>query len=414
MKVLLVVKSKFMESLGVMYVSAVAKQAGHECRIVSLDEMVNVAIKWRPQIIGMSIMTGDHDKFKEMKSIYHNYCHYPGELPTTIVGGPDPTFFPEGYDWANMIIPGDAENEVAELLGSDRRYPDLDSLPWPDRTDFPNMKIRDFITSRGCPFNCSYCYNDRWNKMFKDIPQVRTRSVGDVVREIINVHPQWVYFQDSCFGVNIKWMREFALQYKGLINIPYHCHLRPSQVTDERAYLLRESGCYSTRIALETASPRLRELINRGHTTNEETYEAAKNLRKYGVRLMIQNMLCLPTSTIEDDLNTLEVNIKAEPDYAWCSIFVPYPGTALGDMCVENGWYKGNYENISDSFFDHSILEVSDAYREQSYYLQKCFALCVKVREVPKPEELTTEMFPSLIHRLMRKDGDKILYGGII
>ena len=93
---------------------------------------------------------------------------------------------------------------------------------------------------------------------------------------------------------------------------------------------------------------------------------------------------------------------------------MPYPGTVLGDMCVEKGWYKGNYEDITDSFFDHSVLDISEEYREQSYYLQKCFALCVKVKEIPKPEELTAERFPALIHRLMRKHGDKKLYGGII
>ena len=411
MKLLLVCKSKVMENLGVMYLSAVATEAGCLSHISDINQMVDDANTWHPDIIGLSIMTGDQNTFKEKLTLLKTTESW---NPKIIIGGPHPTFFPQDCDWADTIIPGEAENALAELFGFQKRYSDLDSMPWPDRSCFPDMKIRDFISSRGCPYNCSYCYNDRWNKMFPDIPKVRTRSPKDVVAEIASVNPQFAYFQDSCFGVSIKWMREFAKLYRAEIKAPYHCHLRPNQVTPERAGLLSASGCYSTRIALETASPRLRTLIHRAHTSNDEVYEAAKNLSRVNIKLMIQNILCLPTSTIEDDLNTLEVNIKAAPDYAWCSIFMPYPGTVLGDLCVQNGWYKGDYSDITDSFFDHSVLDISPEYREQSFYLQKCFALCVKVKEIPKPEELTAERFPMLVHRLMRKDGDKILYGGII
>lgn len=411
MRVLLVCKSKVMENLGVMYISSVVRQNGHLCKVVSIDEMVEVANIWEPNIIGFSIMTGDQNKFHAQIPLLKKKK---GWKPKIILGGPHPTFFPQDCDWADAIIPGDAENGMVEYIGGRFTYPNLDSIPWPDRTDFPGMKIRDFISSRGCPYNCTYCYNDRWNKMFPDVAKVRTRSVKDVISEINTVDPEFVYFQDSCFAVSMNWMRAFAKHYHDKINIPYHCHLRPNQVDEERAELLHDSGCFSTRIALETASPRLRKLINREHTTNFETYEAAKNLKKWNIKLMIQNILCLPTSTIEEDLNTLEVNIKAAPAYAWCSIFMPYPGTVLGDLCVKEGWYKGDYEDITDSFFDHSVLDISEEYREQSYYLQKCFALCVKVHEVPKPEELSAERFPALIHRLMRKSGDRILYGGII
>lgn len=565
MKVLLVCKSKVMENLGVMHLSSVIKKAGHECKIVTLEEAMHSAIQWSPDIVGGSIMTGDSEKFKALRDKLSSKIKF-------IVGGPDPTFFPEGYKWADEIAKGDAEGWMLQYLSKDKIFYNdffhLDFIPWPDRTDFPGMKIRDFITSRGCPYscltgdavintpdgdffikdlvgknikvltrnpvteepiyadainirlveknaklvrvffddgshidctpdhkfkvfkaknqyideeewdveakdlkphqsvravssyhdrhgrlivttkrrvigvryldytedvycmevpsvgwfyankvlvkNCAYCYNDRWNKMFPDTPKVRTRSVKDVITEINSVDPEFVYFQDSCFAVNMNWMRKFAEEYRRQINIPYHCHLRPNQVDDERAWLLHDSGCTSTRIALETASPRLRKLINREQTTNIETYEAAKHLKKYKIKLMIQNILCLPTATIEDDLNTLDVNIKAAPSYAWSSIFMPYPGTVLGDMCVEKGWYKGDYADITDSFFDHSVLDISEEYREQSYYLQKCFALCVKVKEIPKPEELTAERVPALIHRLMRKDGDKKLYGGIL
>lgn len=411
MKILLVCKSMKMENLGVMYLSAVAKKSGHESKIVDLPKMVEQAHAWKPDIIGMSIMTGDQDKFYAAVNKLKTSKLW---RPKIVLGGPHVTFFPGDCKWADVILPGEAENELSELLGSDIRYPDINSIPWPDRTDFPGMAIRDFISSRGCPHACSYCFNDQWNKLFPNLNKVRTRSVKDVVSEIMSVNPQFVYFQDSCFAVSIRWMLDFSNLYSRKVGIPFHCHMRPDQVTDDRAYFLKKAGCYSIRIALETASDKLRKLLNRRHATNTETISAAKHLRRHGIKLMIQNILCLPTSTIEDDLATLEVNIQANPDYSWCSIFVPYPGTVLGEYCVKNNWYNGNYKNISDSFFDRSVLNISSNYREQSYYLQKVFALCVQAKEVPHPEELTAERFPGLVHRLMRKSGDSILYGGVI
>jgi radical SAM superfamily enzyme YgiQ (UPF0313 family) len=170
----------------------------------------------------------------------------------------------------------------------------------------------------------------------------------------------------------------------------------------------------STRIALETASDKLRKVIGREQTSNEETIRSATLLRKAGIKLMIQNMLALPTSTIEDDLQTLEVNIQCQPDYAWASIFAPYPGTALGDECKEKGWYAGDYADLTESFFDKSVLNFSEEYKEQTYLLQKVFALAVEAQCMPEIGELTQSNIFTFIHRAMRKLGDGKLYGGII
>jgi radical SAM superfamily enzyme YgiQ (UPF0313 family) len=228
------------------------------------------------------------------------------------------------------------------------------------------------------------------------------------------VNPEFVYFQDSCFGVNMSWLREFTSKYRKFGNIPYHCHLRPSQVDQERVLLLHDSHCVSTRIALETASKPLLKLLNREKTDLNQVLDAARLLKKWNIKLMMQNMIGLPTGTIEDDMETLEFNIRCRPDYGWCSIFQPYPGTELGDRCKKEGWYKGNYSEITDCFFDGSVLEFTPEYKEQLQCLQKIFALAVETRIMPEIHELTHERFPKLVHRLMRGLGDRRLYGGEI
>lgn len=412
-RILLVVKSKAIETLGTMYLSSVIKDAGHDCKIVSIGEMWNQAKKndWiPPDIIGYSIMTGDQDTFKKLNGLLSISSTYKF---TAVAGNCHPTFFPEDCKWADMIFKGEAEQHFHNWLHPkpiENKYADINDIPWPDRTDFPNMKIRDFITSRGCPNNCTYCFNELWATACGQ-KTVRVRSVKDVVAEVNHVNPKFAYFQDSCFGVSTQWLKEFSEQYP---KIPFHCHLRPVQVTNERAAYLHDAGCVSVRIALETASDRLRVLIGRPKTSNEEAYNASKTLKKWGIKLMIQNMLGLPTSTIEEDLNTLEVNIRCQPDYGWCSIFSPYPGTKLGDLCKTEGYYTGDYSEISDSFFDTSVLNFDEKHKEQLVCLQKIFALCVEARYLPKVSELNLAEFPKLVHTIMRFVGDKRLYGGVI
>jgi radical SAM superfamily enzyme YgiQ (UPF0313 family) len=393
-----------MENLGVQYLSAVIKQCGHECKIEAIDRAKIVASNWRPDIIGLSIMTGDQERFK---ALHRNIEHE----STFIVGGPDPSFFPEGYDWADVIVPGEAEQAMAELLQSDVKYPNIDSLPWPDRTDFPNMKIRDFISSRGCPHNCGYCYNKKWADMQPDLDRIRIRDSRDVCKEIETVNPEFAYFQDSCFALSIDWLEKFSENY---CNIPYHCHLRPKQVTEDRVKLLYDSNCASIRMALESASDRLRKLMNRPKLDTGNVLKASRLLKEASIKFMIQNILAIPTSTIEDDLATLEFNIRCRPDYAWASIFAPYPGTALGDRCKASGWYTGDYSDITESFFDESVLEFDEEYKEQTYVLQKVFALCTESQYMPKTDELRKDNLPKLIHAAMRKLGDGRLYRGIL
>ncbi len=410
MKILFVCKSKQIEVLGLMYLAAVVKNCGHEAKIVSIYEAKVIAPTYRPDIIAYSIMTGDQKAFRGLNWTLKRVMDF-----TSIFGGSDVTFFPEPYEAdpdINMVCKGEGENFMAEVLGSTNRYPSIDSIPWPDRSGFPNMKIRDFITTRGCGYGkCGYCFTKRWEDMFPDIPKIRTRSAKDVVAEVAAINPQFAYFQDSTFAISIKWLREFKDKYN---KTPFHCHLRPTQLIEERVRLLHESNCISLRIALESASKRLRKIMNRPVMENEDVMAGIRLLKKWDIRVMIQNIIGIPYGTIEEDLETLEFNIRANPSYAWVSIFTPYPGTEMGDMCIKEEIYKGDYSDISDSFFDKSVLEFSDVYKEQLICLQRIWALCCETGYMPKSSELTIEQIPGIVHRAMRKLGDYRLYAGVI
>lgn len=411
MNIMLIVKSMAIECLGPQHLQSIAKQAGHKCRIVALDDALAVAAAYKPDLVGYSVLTGDQERFVALNDALKQKHDF-----LSVFGGSHASFFPKDFDRdnINLIIPGEAENEWSELLGSDKRYPDLDSIPWPDRADFQDRPIRDFIASRGCTNSCAYCYNSAWNEMYPELSKIRYRSAVDVVNEVASVQPQFAYFQDSNFGVSLKWLRLFSWEYGKKVRIPFHAHLRPNMVTPERVSLLSDAGCVSVKIALETASSRLRKLINRGKSNNEDVYAAARLLKRECIALIMLNILGLPTATIEEDLETLAVNIKCHPAYAWSSIFQPYPSTPLANYCEKEGIYNGDYSEISDNFFDKSVLNLTDEHKEQVACLQRIFAFCVEMQVMPTVEDLTWERLPKFIHDAMRKSGDRKMFPGIL
>jgi hypothetical protein len=114
----------------------------------------------------------------------------------------------------------------------------------------------------------------------------------------------------------------------------------------------------------------------------EHIYNATDLLKENGIKFMLQNIIGLPTGTLEEDMQTLEMNIRCKPDYAWVSIFQPYPGTRLGEYCQKNGLYLGNFKGLENNFFSSSKLNFSEEYKNQLSNLQKLFAIFVEYPEL--------------------------------
>lgn len=129
-----------------------------------------------------------------------------------------------------------------------------------------------------------------------------------------------IVFQDDIFILDHDWVRDFSSMYRESIGLPFHCHLRANLVTGEITGLLAEAGCVSVKMAVETAKS---ELLNRvlGRNLNIEVIEAAcREVNSSGIKLVTQNILGIPTSTLEDDLATLRFNWAVRPDFAFATL----------------------------------------------------------------------------------------------
>lgn len=451
MKFLFITKPFFIEPLGIMYISSAIKQSGHETALVLTSEDLEKKVsEFKPDFVGYSIMTGDQkfydDINRKLKSKFDFF---------SVAGGPHPTFFSESLRNLSFdaFCVGEGEKAIQQFLenssskkinnfyfkGQDKliRNPvqdlisSLDDIPFPDRElvfNFPEIKngpIKHFIASRGCPFNCSYCFNERFSELYEGKgKRTRFRSVENLVsevKEVVSASPtRFVYFQDDTFTLNSDWLSSFAELYSQKIKLPFHCHVRANTINEERVESLKKAGCYSVHIAAETADDKLRnEILNR-KMSKEQIFSASELLRKNRIKFMMQNMIGLPEGSLEKDLETLEMNIQSQPDYSWVSIFQPYPGTQLGELCKTKGYYTGDFNDLGDNFFDSSKLNFSSQYKNQLSNLQKLFAVAVEYPGlyhsgllrtlIELPYETAKEPFTKF-YRDFRKLGDRRLYG---
>jgi anaerobic magnesium-protoporphyrin IX monomethyl ester cyclase len=316
----------------------------------------------------------------------------------------------------------------------------LNELPFPDRDIlyehkiFRDGPIKHFMHTRGCAWDCAYCFNviqNMENKGKGKAVRFRThKSVVDEILEVKNKYPlELVYFQDDVFGpaYNIKFAKAFAEEFKK-VGLPFHCHIRYNLVTDEIAKALADAGCTGVHVAIEAGNEDIRNVVHRRRMTTEQIRNGAAALRKYGIKQMTQNILGAPGETKEEMFETLQLNIDVKPFFASASIFQPYPGTKALEYARDVGALpqKGLNELVDtfglESFYDKSILALDPKHKRWLEVFQKFFAIAVQNPEIYTSGKLNEMMKPFLdsedkdeelkkMYRQHRAGVDEVLYG---
>lgn len=378
-----------LEPMGVLLLSAICKRAGHETDlvIISKGNFTKKIREFDPQVVAYSVIGGDVETFKKADIQLREYSAQTGKQIFRIMGGPHPTYSPQILDEMQLdaICQGDGDHALPELLrclefgediedipniavsskGPKRRKKltstELDNLPFADRELYFNVApfvrptgLRSFITGRGCPFSCSYCYNNAYNEMFKDTgPILRRQSVKRVLDEIEynvrNYSPvKFIRFFDDTFALTADdWLKEFAEEYPKRIGIPFYCLMRPNTFTEDTARLLAKAGCYSVAMAVEAGAEAIRnDILGRG-LSDKQISHAFELARRYKMRTYGNTMVGIPGTKIEDDLTSLEFvrNLKITvPTFTVCS---PSRGTKLAEFAEAKGLFESDADKIT-------------------------------------------------------------------
>jgi anaerobic magnesium-protoporphyrin IX monomethyl ester cyclase len=426
-RILFVEKRIDYEPQGIMSLSAVLKQAGHEVMltVATREDPVAAALQFQPHIVAYSVLTGSQRAYFDINLRIKAAL---GGRMFSVFGGPHPTFFPDMIRETGVdgICIGEGEGAIVDLAdslaknsaaeGGDPR-PDLDianwwfksdgqvvrnavrpllhdlsTLPLPDRDlvydkqpALRASRIKYFMAGRGCPFNCSYCFNHAYYEIYTGEPRGLQRSVDHVLREIRQVrarHPlDHVVFLDDVFILNKPWLEEFAERWPREVGLPFFCNVRANLIArrPELVLLLKSAGCATVSMGVETANDRIRNELLHRRMSREEMITTGRLFREAGIHLTTTSMLGLPTGSLEDDLETMRLNSQVSTSYAHAFLFQPYPGTELGQFTLEQGYMDCSFDDISSTAWERSILVFpSEKEKRQVEHLQRWFALGVE------------------------------------
>lgn len=389
------------EWLGIEYLSGVLKRDGHDTRLIFdpgsgdieykfnilekffdlTSDMIRQAKEYRPGLVAFSCLTNLYPWVSKMAGLIKKEMNVP-----VIVGGMHPTVLPEyviNNPAIDMICVGEGEEALSELVKSMEggeidysikniwfkkggriiRNPsrpliqDLDSLPFPDKDLFREYGCfcdRLYVmTGRGCPYQCTYCFNSYYRKTFSapGCAYVRRRSVDNVMAELEFFKAKYkvkeVFFYDDIFTVNDEWLAGFCRAYKKRVGLPFKALVHPQMIRKESMSLLADAGCIYVDIGIESGSEELRRALLKRSMSNEDIIHTADILREVGIKFCTLNIVGFPTESKEQMWQTYELNKKISPDGTIVSIFYPFPKTELADFSLKNGFLNENdYEKI--------------------------------------------------------------------
>ena len=404
------------EFLGPIYISSMLKEHGHECELSLGQKLEDFSAKieeFEPDLVGFSVMSGSHEWAKNLAGqIKSNYGI------KNIFGGAHPTFFQKFVEEPEVdyLVRGEGEETMKEIMdyidrnesfehvpnlsfcGEEKSHHNplrnlgnrLDDYPFPDRELYNQLnekgdrKVRNIITSRGCPFHCTFCFEDAMRDMYKGKGKyVRIREIDACIQEckrlIAETNAEIIYFADDVFGMKKQWLYDFLEVYKKEVGVEFICLVRADIVaSDEQyAYKLAEAGCKSVFFGIESGNETLRNKVLNKQLTDDQIIRAAELLHNAGITFRTYNIVGLPDETLEDAFSTVELNMKIKADYPWCSIFSPFPGTELTDYAFNKGYLgkEFDYDSLDKSFFLETKLNIP--HRKEVQNLQKFFQTAV-------------------------------------
>ena len=339
--------------LGLMYMAAVLRTHGHDATISNLSRYGETeALEYIPtdaDLYGMTATCIDYPICERLA------VRMRAALPKAkiVIGGPHATVAPEyiNLDVFDAFCVGEGEGIILQMVEdiqkgqlqqkyNGSRLTDLDALPFPAR-DLMDVLGGDvfargehysgnvstvIITSRGCPFDCSFCASRPiWDG------RVTMRSVNNVLDEVKAVRDEYgireFRFSDDTMNASRKRLTALCAGLKKL-EVFWRCSVRAGISELDVFKMMYDSGCREVSPGIESGDQRVLNFLNKGTSVEDN-----RNLIQWGTDAGINVRVLLMIGTPGEHPDTPEVNrdFLRSVDYSLVSLtqFRPIPGSAI-------------------------------------------------------------------------------------
>ena len=376
--------------LGLAYMAALLAKKNYDVKIVDLNVgQKDQAIphnNW--DLVGITLDTSRYYKGMEYARMLKS------KGTRVVVGGPHASFMADEIlesGSSDYVVRGEGEHTMLELaetlnqggnleqiqglsfrnddqiIHNDKRAysDDLDTLPSPARdlldmdkyrtSKLGTRSITSILTSRGCPYQCSFCASSKLAGTFW-----RARSVQSIVEEIQFVKDTYGYrafaFVDDNFTLNPQRVIDLCEEIcKRGWDIHWWCFSRVDTIVKnpEMVSLMYEAGCRSTYIGVESSNQETLDSYNK---------KISADISRKAISVLKENKIEMTASFIIGGLNedkkmvkdTLRYAKSLNPNTVSFTILTPYPGTDLfeqvKDRIITFDWRK--YDGI------HSVIRL--------------------------------------------------------
>lgn len=371
-----------------------------------LDEIYSLCVG--SQLVGMSLMTNQFIQAKDVTTYLKSH-----QIPAKIVwGGIQPTVEPEiCLEYADIVCLGEGEDafiELANVIANDIpflgtrnmwfknqdgiiRNPlrllnnNLDEIPLPDYNcenhfisngdhieELTTDKLIKFqgerfaplengiryplMTSRGCPFSCTYCCNSVYKRLYPKQRRLRWRSVDNVISEIRMIRNKvapiaFIHIVDDNFtSKSTGNLKLFCERYRNDIGVPFSCQVSPLTINAEKMEILLNAGCAKVTMGVETKNERISIMYNRDRF-HKALPSAIDLVEKYRSRMSLpptyQFIIDNPYETLEETIETLKLTTSlARPWHNPIYSLMLFPGTSLYESAKQDGFINDKYNDI--------------------------------------------------------------------
>jgi len=430
---------------GLASLSAVLKRAGHETRLVNLNEnlppvpsdaeLVELVRAWRPGLIGFSCLTMQYPEALRIARLLRDRARDAGEpLPPLVVGGVHPTMVPEAVmadgvwdhvgvgecedallalvtrvergespsdvpnflSWKGGARPAAAEAApVAESLwirNTVGEFPDFASLPIPDYELFDTGRITaqkhgwfGLMTSRGCPYRCTYCLNHRIVDRYREELGRGTSQIGffrfrrpeqmvEEIRFVLERYPAIGTFilDDDLFTLDAAHAIAFARAYRAAgFQVPWVVNSHVNRLDPTLASELAAGGCRILKLGIESGSERVRREVLKRYMTDDDILETVRVGEATGLHTSGFVMVGLPYESRDERLATVDLLARSGIGRFRTSIFFPFPGTESHALSIQGGFVDPARAGTLTDFTESSCLDFGP---EENLFIEKLAA----------------------------------------